>query len=603
MLPPALDAAIDVLAPGGRLVVISYHSGEDRIVKERFRRADDGGCTCPPGLPCGCGAVPEARLLKRGGWTAAADEIAANPRAASARLRAVEKLPDPPSRTSHDQPRPRPTPHPPPDRPARAGPAPVPPAGGPAARTRSGAVRRSAPSSAAAAPVPSSCVAVVVVFGVADGRRPCSTACWSAARSNLDRPRHRAPGGAGRAGPGEAGAGRPPVAGPHRRRGRASSGMVPAEQPDLGQPGRPAPSRSSPAAPTHHGRRTPTRPTTTDRPDDRRAGHGRPVSGRRPTTRRRRRRSDDFFGRPSEHHHDLASRRPATRAGAVAPGRPPAGPARRPPAPPAATARPVRRPARPRPPRVRPAAGPPGPAAAAAAAHRRRAARRAPSAASSPSPCVMVRAGGRHRRPAGQGPGRPARPLRGLRQLASATGSGSCPPAAAPSTTATARPSPCRSPSRWWSPTPPRSEHPIEVARTLGPILGVDAGRRSRRKLAQRHPLRGDRQGGLAGRPRRDQGEARRRRARRASASRTSTSAATPNDDLAVGVIGHALPRGPEGRGRLDRRHLGPRDRVRRHARRARPGKLYYEQDVCGEADRRRRPRARRGHARAPTST
>jgi len=95
VLPPALDAAIDVLAPGGRLVVISYHSGEDRIVKERLRRADDGGCTCPPGLPCGCGAVPEARLLKRGGWTASADEIAANPRASSARLRAVEKLPDP----------------------------------------------------------------------------------------------------------------------------------------------------------------------------------------------------------------------------------------------------------------------------------------------------------------------------------------------------------------------------------------------------------------------------------------------------------------------------------------------------------------------------
>jgi 16S rRNA (cytosine1402-N4)-methyltransferase len=97
VLPPALDAALDVLAPGGRLVVISYHSGEDRIVKERLRRADDGGCTCPPGLPCGCGAVPEARLLKRGGWTPSAAEIAANPRAASARLRAVEKLPVPSS--------------------------------------------------------------------------------------------------------------------------------------------------------------------------------------------------------------------------------------------------------------------------------------------------------------------------------------------------------------------------------------------------------------------------------------------------------------------------------------------------------------------------
>lgn len=92
-LGPTLDAALEVLAPGGRLVVISYHSGEDRIVKERFRRAEDGGCTCPPNLPCGCGAVPVARLLKRGGWVPDAAEIAANPRASSARLRAVEKLP------------------------------------------------------------------------------------------------------------------------------------------------------------------------------------------------------------------------------------------------------------------------------------------------------------------------------------------------------------------------------------------------------------------------------------------------------------------------------------------------------------------------------
>jgi 16S rRNA (cytosine1402-N4)-methyltransferase len=95
VLPPALDAALDVTSPGGRVLVISYHSGEDRIVKERLRRADDGGCTCPPGLPCGCGAVTEARLLKRGGWTPSAAEIETNPRAASARLRAVEKVAPP----------------------------------------------------------------------------------------------------------------------------------------------------------------------------------------------------------------------------------------------------------------------------------------------------------------------------------------------------------------------------------------------------------------------------------------------------------------------------------------------------------------------------
>jgi len=93
VLPVALDAALDVVVAGGRVLAISFHSGEDRIVKARFRRADDGGCTCPPGLPCACGAVAEARLLKRGGWRPDATEVAANPRAASAHLRAVEKLP------------------------------------------------------------------------------------------------------------------------------------------------------------------------------------------------------------------------------------------------------------------------------------------------------------------------------------------------------------------------------------------------------------------------------------------------------------------------------------------------------------------------------
>jgi 16S rRNA (cytosine1402-N4)-methyltransferase len=92
VLPPALDAAIDLLRPGGRCVVLAYHSGEDRIVKERFRHAATGGCTCPPGLPCVCGARPTVRLLKRGAWKPSAAEVAANPRSESARLRAVEKL-------------------------------------------------------------------------------------------------------------------------------------------------------------------------------------------------------------------------------------------------------------------------------------------------------------------------------------------------------------------------------------------------------------------------------------------------------------------------------------------------------------------------------
>ena len=92
ILGPALDDAIDALKPGGRCVVLSYHSGEDRIVKDRFVNASTGGCTCPPRLPCICGARPTVRLLTRGARKPSAIEVAANSRAESARLRAVEKL-------------------------------------------------------------------------------------------------------------------------------------------------------------------------------------------------------------------------------------------------------------------------------------------------------------------------------------------------------------------------------------------------------------------------------------------------------------------------------------------------------------------------------
>ena len=92
VLPGALDAAIAALAPLGRAVVLAYHSGEDRIVKDRFTFAATGGCVCPPGLPCVCGAVPTVRLLNRGARKPSAAEVADNPRAESARLRAVEKL-------------------------------------------------------------------------------------------------------------------------------------------------------------------------------------------------------------------------------------------------------------------------------------------------------------------------------------------------------------------------------------------------------------------------------------------------------------------------------------------------------------------------------
>jgi len=92
VLGPALDQAIEVLVPGGRCAVLAYHSGEDRIVKDRFRNAESGGCVCPPGLPCVCGAQPVVRLLRRGARRPSAAEVASNPRAESARLRALEKL-------------------------------------------------------------------------------------------------------------------------------------------------------------------------------------------------------------------------------------------------------------------------------------------------------------------------------------------------------------------------------------------------------------------------------------------------------------------------------------------------------------------------------
>lgn len=92
ILADALDGAIAALVPGGRCVVLAYHSGENRIVKARFRQAVTGGCACPPQLPCGCGAKPSVRLVRGIARTPGTDEVASNPRSASARLRAVEKL-------------------------------------------------------------------------------------------------------------------------------------------------------------------------------------------------------------------------------------------------------------------------------------------------------------------------------------------------------------------------------------------------------------------------------------------------------------------------------------------------------------------------------
>ena len=91
-LEAGLSAALDLLRPGGRLVVLSYHSLEDRIVK-RFLAAERRGCVCPPEIPvCVCGRNPRLRLLTRPSLTPTAEEIAANPRARSARMRAAERL-------------------------------------------------------------------------------------------------------------------------------------------------------------------------------------------------------------------------------------------------------------------------------------------------------------------------------------------------------------------------------------------------------------------------------------------------------------------------------------------------------------------------------
>ena len=91
-LERALPAALSMLRPGGRLAVISFHSLEDRMVK-RFFAAQARGCTCPPELPvCVCGNEPTMRLLTRKAVRPSPQEIAENPRSASAKLRAAAKV-------------------------------------------------------------------------------------------------------------------------------------------------------------------------------------------------------------------------------------------------------------------------------------------------------------------------------------------------------------------------------------------------------------------------------------------------------------------------------------------------------------------------------
>jgi len=90
-LREGLVHAMELVRPGGRLAVISFHSLEDRMVKHAFRDAARG-CICPPDLPiCGCGRSPEFRVVNARAVTPSAAELARNPRASSGRLRVVQR--------------------------------------------------------------------------------------------------------------------------------------------------------------------------------------------------------------------------------------------------------------------------------------------------------------------------------------------------------------------------------------------------------------------------------------------------------------------------------------------------------------------------------
>ena len=101
VLPDALDQAVRATRPGGRIAVLSYHSGEDRIVKDRFAVAA-GACDCPDDLPCVCGAIQTVRIVRGVPKRASDAERQRNRRAASARLRVVERVE--PIRKSDGQP-------------------------------------------------------------------------------------------------------------------------------------------------------------------------------------------------------------------------------------------------------------------------------------------------------------------------------------------------------------------------------------------------------------------------------------------------------------------------------------------------------------------
>ncbi|MGI6116448.1 16S rRNA (cytosine(1402)-N(4))-methyltransferase, partial [Luoshenia tenuis] len=91
-LSQALEELVSLLAPGGRLAVITFHSLEDRIVKQTFKRLQNP-CTCPPKAPvCTCGKLPVAQVVTRKPILPSLAEVEQNPRSRSAKLRVAQKL-------------------------------------------------------------------------------------------------------------------------------------------------------------------------------------------------------------------------------------------------------------------------------------------------------------------------------------------------------------------------------------------------------------------------------------------------------------------------------------------------------------------------------
>ena len=92
VIEPTIRAAAGLLAPGGRIAIITFHSLEDRLVKQTFASLASG-CTCPPGFPvCVCGKKPVLKIVNHKPITASPEELEINPRSRSAKLRVAEKL-------------------------------------------------------------------------------------------------------------------------------------------------------------------------------------------------------------------------------------------------------------------------------------------------------------------------------------------------------------------------------------------------------------------------------------------------------------------------------------------------------------------------------